>query len=348
MSSGSSVATAAAARSSPVIAANRALAKARLRALARACAEVEPTDFDDAVDAAFVGERGFFYTEADGRAVGGALRWATSRGLNRIDVFTPDGASELARRSSLLGPGEPTIAVWHVAGSDVAEAVPGPAAEAPEIPDDHWALAALMTEAGALPVDDHGVLVAEVAGLEVARVVDGEDGPVIDVGVGQADRELNQMIHRDADPVSDLRRVIAAVNENRLRHDHHPLQRLGRERWLRSLLLDDPTLVGALDLTPLVPLRPRAGLLEPAPSAAAGSTVDGRPLVAVTMVGIDLDLLCEAADYRYRHDPEAELVIAMPERDLALSTVGIERLARTRTQPLEGPWPPLQQTTRAR
>ncbi|MEM9133380.1 MAG: hypothetical protein AAF962_01785 [Actinomycetota bacterium] len=226
-----------------------------------------------------------------------------------------------------------------MAGAEVAEAVPGPSAAAPEIPDDHWALAALMTEAGARPVDDNGVLVAEVAGLEVARVVDGTDGPVIDVGVGQADRELNQMIHRDADPVSDLRRVIAAVNENRLRHDHHPLQRLGRERWLRSMLLDDPTLVGALDLAPLVPLRSRAGLLDPVPSAAAGSTVDGRPLVAVTMVGIDLDLLCEAADYRHRHDPEAELVIAMPERDLALSSVGIERLTDARTQALDGPWP---------
>ncbi|MEL7158712.1 MAG: hypothetical protein AAFN30_19245, partial [Actinomycetota bacterium] len=236
-----------------------------MRALARACGQPEPTEFDDDVGAAWVGDHGFHYTEDDPRVVGRALRWAQARGLTRIELFTPSGASELARRAALvdgrhLEPAPtPTVGVWAVDGAEVTPAQPGPAIPPPPVPDEHWSLAALMTEAGARPIDDHGVLVAEVAGLEVARVVEGGEGPVIDVGVGQADRELNQVVHTASDPVTDMRRVIASVNEYRLRNDHHPLQRLARERWLRSVLLDDPARIEAGGLAPLVPRRGRRG-----------------------------------------------------------------------------------------
>ncbi|MEL7155122.1 MAG: hypothetical protein AAFN30_00830, partial [Actinomycetota bacterium] len=105
---------------------------------------------------------------------------------------------------------------------------------------------------------------------------------------------------------------------------------------------DHPAHVGdrieAGGLAPLVPLRPRRGLRQMVPAAAAGLDGEGRPLVVVTMVGIDLDVVTEAADYRVRHDPDAELVIAMPERDLGLSTTGLSRLASARALALEGPW----------
>jgi hypothetical protein len=38
----------------------------------------------------------------------------------------------------------------------------------------------------------------------------------------------------------------------------------------------------------------------------------------VCSVGVDLDLVPEAVDYRRREDPEAELVIVVPERDRRL------------------------------
>lgn len=236
------------------------------------------------------------------------------------------------------GDEEPAVAVWRVNGADATIARSRPAVDPPAIPGDHWRLAGVMSEAGARPIDDHGVLVAEVAGLEVARVVDAGGGPTIDVGVGQADRELNQVVHPDGEPGARLRRVIAAVVEHRQAGGHHPLTRVGRERWLRAALLDAPELVGAESLDPLVPLRPRAGLSRPEPSAACGRLGTGRPVVVVTTVGVDLDLVPEAADYRHRWDPEAELVLAMPERDLALATRLLGRVGAARAVALTPPW----------
>ena len=189
-------------------------------------------------------------------------------------------------------------------------------------------------------MDDYGLLIGDVAGLEVCRVVDGPDGPTIDVGVGQADRELHQMVHGKADLDHELRRVISAVAQYRRPGSHHPLTRVGRERWLRSVLLDDPGLVGAEQLEPIVPLRSRRGLKITEPAAAAGHDLDGRAVVVITMSGVDLDLVPEAADYRHRHDPAASVVIAVPERDLALNSVILDRLGEATAVAVPSPWEP--------
>lgn len=292
------------------------------------------------IGAGSAGDRGFFFIAGDPRAVGRALRWAESRHLAAIDLLADTGAGQLARRAALVAGDnqEPAIIVRRVQGAEAAQAEPEPAKPPPVLPAAHWALAGVITEAGAIAIDDHGVLIAEVAGLEVGRVVDGDDGATIEVGVGQADRELNQFVHRELDPGAGLRRVIAAVADYRTGHRHHPLTRVARERWLRSMLLDEPALVGASSLEPLVPLRPRKGLRTVEPAAAAGATAAGRPLVVVTMVGIDPDLVPEAADYRDRWNPSAELLLVMPERDVALNTSLVGRLDRTRIVALDGPW----------
>ncbi|MDH3678820.1 MAG: hypothetical protein OEV40_02600, partial [Acidimicrobiia bacterium] len=197
------------------------------------------------------------------------MHWAAANGADRVEILAERGAADLARRAGLLNdePG-PSIAVWRVDGAELSEAAPAPPAAPPAIPASHWALAGVMSEAGARPLDDHGQLVAEVAGLEVGRVVDDGDGPVIDVGVGQADRELAQLVHREPDPGVGLRRVIAAVADYRRPGSHHPLTRVGRERWLRSVILEEPGLVGAEALEPVVPLRARSGLRRSEPAAA--------------------------------------------------------------------------------
>ncbi len=311
----------------------------RLRALARSLANVELADVDTSIGdgAGSAGDIGYFFVSEDPRALGRALRWATSQSLDRVEVLAGSGASDLARRAELIGC-QPRVGVWAVDGAEVSPAEPGPCAQPPTLPADHWALAGIMSEAGASPIDDYGVLVGEVAGLEIARVVDGFDGPVIDIGVGQADRELNQFVHSDLDIDTGLRRVIAAVAEFRSGHAHHPLTRLARERWLRASLVDDPSAVGATHLEPLVPLRPRQGLMATQPAACHGQLASGEPVVVVTMVGVDLDLVPEAVDYRHRCDPSAQLILAMPGRDLDLNVGLLEGVERARAMAIEGPW----------
>jgi hypothetical protein len=76
------------------------------------------------------------------------------------------------------------------------------------------------------------------------------------------------------------------------------------------------------------------------PAAAAGRLDSGQPVVVVATVGIDLDLVAEAADYRHRWDPSAQLLLVMPGRDLALNTALLDGVDRARAVAIEGPWLP--------
>ncbi len=327
------------------MASSPSLVEAKLRSLARTATGCELTEVDGALGTG-IGPgpdpgtvRAFFLAEDDPRAVGRALQWSGSQQAVSLDLLAESHAGGLARRAGLLSTHPaPSISVWRVDGADAIPAEAEPMAPPPTIPPEHWSLAGVMSEAGARPLDDHGVLIAEVAGLEVGRVVDDGSGPTIDVGVGQADRELSQMIHRSDDPGDGLRRVIAAAIEFRRAGSHHPLTRVGRERWLRSLFIESPETVGATSLEPLVPLRPRGGLRDAEPSAAAGVAEDGRPIVVVANVGVDLDLIPEAADYRQAWNPEAKIVLVMPERDLPLSLSLLDRLPDASAVALETPW----------
>ncbi len=267
------------------------------------------------------------------RELGPALRWASSKGAGELHLVAEgEVAHDLARRASLLGR---PIVVWRARGAELVPADPRPLTPPPEPPAAHWAMAGLIADAGARVVDDHGLLVAEVAGLEVARVVEGEEGPRLDVGVGQADRELQQYVNGHLDDDTNLRRAIAAVATHR-RADGggHPLARMARERWLRSVLLDDPSPVGATELIAAVPLRPRATVLGGVPAVASGPGI-----VVVCSVGVDLDLIPEAADHRAAIDADAEVVLVLPERDRRLAAGPVtDLLGRVRVVSIPEPW----------
>ncbi|MGB5759484.1 MAG: hypothetical protein WBM50_21400, partial [Acidimicrobiales bacterium] len=114
----------------------------------------------------------------------------------------------------------------------------------------------------------------------------------------------------------------------------HPLTRVARQRWLRSVLLDEPWRLDLPPLEPVVPLRPRYTVLGREPVAAAGEAT-----VVVCSVGIDLDLLPEAVDYRQRVDPGAELVVVVPARDRRLATSALAGLVpRLRVASIDPPW----------
>lgn len=325
---------------------NPSLQRIALRARVRALTDgrIDPTDedVDPTVPGLVVGGRAFYQTD-DRRGLGPALRWAVSKGASTLSlVAEAEVAGDLARRASLLASPSTAagfeIGVWSASGPAVEPAEPSALPAPPELSDEHRRFASVIAEAGARPVDDHGLLVAEVAGLEVARVTDDPDGhgPRLAVGVGQADRELQGYIHGHLDDDANLRRAIVAVAHHRaVGSASHPLSRLSRHRWLRSMLIDDPGLIGlAGELEPVAPLRPPLTLLSQEPVAARGPSA-----VVVCSVGVDLDLLPEAVDYRHRENPGSELVVVVPERDRAL--VGgplVDLVPGFRLVSIDAPW----------
>ncbi len=252
------------------------------------------------------------------RAVGPALLWADRIG-HRVEILVdPPVVSDVARRSA---PFADQLGVWAIDGTTLRPAEPGAATQPPVLPDDELAFVSVIEEGGGRPVDDHGRLVAEFAGLEVARVTRNlEDEPQLEVGVGQADRELQHLVHGQLGRPEALARAIELVAEHRTPGaPMHPLNRLARERWLRSTVLADPALLDLSSFDTLPPLRPRSTVLGTVPIAGIGQHQSGQPVIVVCFVGIDTDLVVEAVDYRTRHldagGPPADLVVVVPERD---------------------------------
>ena len=165
-------------------------------------------------------------------------------------------------------------------------------------------------------------------GLEVARVHDVStagvplDEPLLEVGVGQADRELTGMLHGDLAPIDQLSRAAEIVRLHR-RPDAtlHPLNQLVPERWLRARCVSEPGRIGLVGLQPAEPAVPRSNPREQA--AGLGRAPDGETVVAMFSVGIDLDLVPAAADTRLVVAPGARLLLVVLERDAHPITVAL-------------------------
>ncbi|HEY5876921.1 MAG TPA: hypothetical protein VIT64_16550 [Ilumatobacteraceae bacterium] len=252
------------------------------------------------------------------RGLGPALAWARQQGASGVHVLAEQATGVLARRAGEFA--EPPT-VWTVSGRSLAVAVADPPSASPPIDPELLDLAPLIKAAGATPVIEHGVLVGEVVGLEVCRAIrDADTGAVrLEVGVGAHDREAFLLMHGDVPTEVALTRVVSAVAEHRRPGaDPHPLNRLGAERALRARLIADPALVELTELVAADPPVVRTNLKDPVPCVGIGRAGDGTPTVVVCSVGIDLDLVPFAADARLAllgHDPDAGLVIAVPERD---------------------------------
>jgi hypothetical protein len=246
------------------------------------------------------------------RGLGGALAAALRAEAGAVHVFANGAAGLLARRATFF---DPAPTVWELRGRKAVPAVaePVPAVvEAPVVPE----LVALLELGGVDVVVEHGVVIGEVQGLEVARVVGDGHGFHVEVGVGAHDREAFGLLHGDEPTPDAIRRVVELVGTHRAPGaDPHPLNRLGAERWLRARLIERPEVVGAASLSAAPPPVARQNLKQPVPAVATGVDVDGGSMVVVTSVGIDLDLVPFAADARESVDADAELVVAVPARD---------------------------------
>ncbi len=252
---------------------------------------------------------------------GPALAWADRQGAASLDVLVdgpaPFAPSVVARRASCF---EPAPAVWAVSGRSLS-----PVVAAEPVVEDSFAhdpaMVAELESQGLEVVSEHGVLRGEVLGLEVARTV----GDRLEVGVGRHDRIARSEMRpgeTTASALAEAARVVRSLR--RVGAPTHPANTLARSRWLRSVLVRAPGLLGLSSLTPVAPPLPWFDLPEagaaPAvghlPSSGSGSPFT--PVVVVCSVGVDLDLVPTAADCRllYGSPPSAsQLWLVVPEGD---------------------------------
>ena len=249
------------------------------------------------------------------RVLGPALAWARAQRATALHVLVDDDAAGVVARRAPAFVEAPRV--WRVRGRAVEPAAAAPYPEPDPGPTEVDDLVTLLEASGVDVVVEHGEVVGEVLGLEIARVVVPDDAPPrLEVGVGRHDREAFAMIHGDLPTPDALMSVIDAVlAQRRPGASPHPLNRLAAERWLRALLVERPGLVGARSLRPVDPPVPRDNVKDAAPAPTLGESEDGTTVVVVCSAGIDLDLVPGAADARSWHAPEARLVLVVPERD---------------------------------
>lgn len=253
------------------------------------------------------------------RAFGPALVWAGRQGATELHVLVESDAEILARRATCF---EHAPQVWAIEGTELRAAVPAPVpVHHPALPAP--ALAELLVDADLEVVVEEGIVRGEVLGLEVARIVHGHtstgvpiEEPLLEVGVGQADRELTGMLHGALSPVDQLARAVEIVRRHRQAGaEPHPLNQLAPERWLRARLIAEPEQIGLARLRASEPAVPRPNLRDTAVAMAMGEDARGAPVVVACSVGIDVDLVPAAADARLAAAPGAHLLLVVPERD---------------------------------
>lgn len=250
------------------------------------------------------------------RILGPSVLWARRASVVRLHVLVDDaGAAGLLARRAPLFRIDPTV--WLVDGRSLEPAAATGHVVEPTSDPRLGEAAAMFALAGCDRVVEHGRVVAEVAGLEVARASIGEDGmPLVEVGVGRFDRDAHAMIaggEVDAARLADVVRLVAG--HRRPGAPPHPLNALVPERALRARVVARPDLVGAERLVPVPPVVEAADLRTAVPAPAVGEDPGGAPVVVVCSTGIDLDLVPTAADTRLRDGRRGRLVLAVPARD---------------------------------
>jgi len=182
---------------------------------------------------------------------------------------------------------------------------------------EHLECAKAFATPGVDIVVEHGVVTLEVAGLEVARVVDEDGRSTLSIGVGAHDRETFRMLHGNTATREQLREVANTVaGHRRLGAPSHPLNVLAPERAMRSRAISEPQSIGLKSLEVVEPPVARANVKDSVPCCAIGRDLNDAEVVAVFVAGVDLDAVPFAADARDRHSRGAQLLIVAPSRNI--------------------------------
>lgn len=290
------------------------------------------------------GGRAWILLGADApRRLGAALALASRAGVGALHLLVaaddPEVAAVLARRAALFAD-PPTV--WRVVGADVQPVEPAPPAVDLAPAPGAELYRPVLVDAGLEPVVEGGHLIGELRGLEVARVVVDDDGTAhVEAGVGRFDREVGAMMFAQLAETDALARAVDFVAGHRVAGAaRHPLNQLVPDRWLRSVVIDDPQRVGARELRPVGSAIARTSLREAGVATAVGTDLDGRSVVVTCSTGVDLELVPSAADDRLTHAPDARLVLAVPRRDALAVTTELARhlLAPAEVVAVEDDW----------
>jgi len=300
--------------------------------------DVEPSGFPDGA-ALSSGSRGVVYRTGDGRhALGPALAWAGRRDVRELHLLIDHDGGDLARRARLLGG---AASVWRMAGDRAEPVEASPRSPETGPPPDIGHLVAVIERHGLEAVAEHGVVTAELSGLEIARIEDRGDGPRIEVGVGRFDREAGELLRQHHDVDARMADALLEVGPYRQRGaEPHPVNRLSRERWLRSIAVADPTAVDLVELRPVSPARPRPDLRQAVAAPGVGRDQHGARVLVLFSAGVDLDVVPHAAELVDREQVDQVRFVSL-ERD---QLEPIRRMARYLPVPndflaIDPPWP---------
>ncbi|MEY3440606.1 MAG: hypothetical protein RLZZ62_1303 [Actinomycetota bacterium] len=296
--------------------------------------DVEVSEFGQAVGLVIDDCAWVLITGRYERSLGPALMWALRNNATSLKLLLNERAGELARISAHF---DFAIEVFEVDAAGVARvAVPKDATKI-EVSVADEMFADFIKSAGADVVREHGVISGEVCGLEVCRVVratsasdlDGAGESELEIGVGAHDRETFKLLHGRTATVESLRKVIAEVAARRaVGAQVHPLNQLARERMLRHYVCLSPQLVGAKSLQPAQPPIARTNLKDVVPCCAVGVSLTGEKMVVIFNVGVDPDVVSFGADARGQINASADLVFAMPTRDIVPAVEQIAQMLR--------------------
>jgi hypothetical protein len=268
------------------------------------------------------------------RSLGPALMWALRKNATSLKLLLSERAGVLARIATHF---DFAIEVFELDAAGVARAAAPKSAEKIEVSVADEMYAEFIKSAGAEVVREHGVISGEVCGLEVCRVVratsasdlDGAGESELEIGVGAHDRETFKLLHGRTATVESLRKVIAEVAARRaVGAQVHPLNQLARERMLRHYVCLSPQLVGAKSLQPAQPPIARTNLKDVVPCCAVGVSLTGEKMIVIFNVGVDPDVVSFGADARGQINASADLVFAMPTRDIVPAVEQIAQMLR--------------------
>ena len=312
------------------------LAQLRLRAIVGVRSDVEVSEFGQAVGLVVDDVAWVYVTGRHKRSLGPALMWALRNNAKALKLFSSESAGDLARIATHF---DFVIEVFEVDAAGVARVAAPKIVEKIEVSVADEMFAEFIKSAGADVVREHGVISGEVCGLEVCRVVraadSGEFGGAgeseLEIGVGAHDRETFKLLHGRTATIESLRKVIAEVAARRaVGAQVHPLNRLARERMLRHYVCQSPQLVGAKSLQVAQPPIVRTNLKDVVPCCAVGVSLTGEKMVVIFNVGVDPDVVSFGADARGQINGSAELIFAMPTRDIVPA---VERVAQMLRRP---------------